>query len=126
MPCPRRGGPGVGEPGDRDRVLRPPVAGRYRGRHQAIVRCRGPPSHPARTWPAGIDWDTVRALAADAGDTGPGQRGHLARVPAADARGAAGLAPGHAVRQCGLPAGQEPACGAWPPRRGRPRRAPAR
>ena len=96
MPCPRRGGPGVGELGDRDRVLRPPVAGRHRGRHRAIVRCRGPLSHPARTWPAGIDWDTVRALAADAGDTGPGQCGHLARVPAVDARDAAGLTLGHA------------------------------
>jgi hypothetical protein len=103
----RPGRGGAGRPGSR-----PPPAGGRASPRRAIVRCRGPVSHPARTWPAGIGWDTVRALAAEAGDTGPGQRGHLARVPAAGARGAAGLALGQPARQCGLPAGQEPACGA--------------
>ena len=73
----RLGRPGHGEPGNRESRPCASAAGRHRGQHQAVVRCRARyhiPPGPV----AGISWDTARAPAAYASGAGPVQRGHLA------------------------------------------------
>jgi hypothetical protein len=88
----RLGWPGHGEPGNRESRPCASAAGRHRGQHQAVVRCRARyhiPPGPV----AGISWDTARAPAAYASGAGSVQRGHLAtrtRRRPGPARSAAG------------------------------------
>jgi hypothetical protein len=84
---PRPGGPGAGSRATGIASLRPPVAGRHRGRHRAIVRCRARyriPPGPGPRASAGTRCAHQRRTRAT---PGPGSEGIWPASPAAaDAR----------------------------------------